>query len=107
MDTKDQELMEIKLRNFSLAMASCSLLIECIDNTIENTLYETKYKVLARKFQKECVNITNKTFGACLEKGQQIAYEGNEMNIKLLKELFEIIPKLSTDKINEILATIE
>lgn len=106
MDIKDQELMEIKLRNFALAMASCSLLIECIDNTIENTLFETKYKVVARKFQKECEKVTNKMFRACLKGDEAEAYEQNEMNVELIKELFQAIAKLSPNEVTRILETV-
>lgn len=92
-----------KVRNFNLALASCTLLIECIDNTIENLAFETKYKVLARKFQRECEKITNRMFRACLNKDELAAYEGNEINVKLIKYIFESIPVMENEEIEDMI----
>lgn len=94
---------EMQAKNFALALAACSLLIECIDNTFYNLLFDTKYKVIAKKFQKECEKVINKMFRACLKEDEAEAYEQTESNIGLIKELFEAVSKLDSDGINKIL----
>ncbi len=93
-------------RNFALAMAATSVLIECIDRTFETKFYDTEFKFIARKFQKKLEKVINKIFKACMTEDEKDSYEENEKNIKLICELFAGLAKMDTEEIQKLVDTI-